>query len=98
MKEFYTTLGLALGVSLPATVLCWFYTLTLIPTGAARNGIVGIILAPELWLVNQLKHHGMTDLSGFTFVPLALLAQFVGYAVVFFLLRLFFRLVRGERA
>lgn len=98
MKDLHTTLGFALGLSVPATVLCWFYTLALVPSGAARQGIVGILLAPEFWLVGVLKQNGIAPLSGFAFVPLALLVQFIGYAIVIHVIRLASRLLgTGER-
>ena len=80
-------MGFALGLSVPATVLCWFYTLALIPSGAARQGLVGIILAPEFWLVHLMRQQGVGPLSGFVFVPLALFAQFVGYTIAIHVVR-----------
>jgi hypothetical protein len=98
VKDLYTTTGYALGLSLPVTVLCWFYMLRLIPTAAAQDGILGVFLAPELWLVHVLHQNGQGHISGFAFVPLALLAQFVGYFIVIFILRALLRLTGGGRS
>lgn len=97
MKELHTTLGFALGLSVPATVLCWFYTLALVPGASARQGLVGILLAPEYWLVGFLKRQGSWPLDGLVFVPIALLAQFIGYAIIIHAVRMVARLLRVER-
>lgn len=97
MKDLSTTMGFALGLSVPATVLCWFYTLELVPGAAARQGFVGILLAPEYWLVGFLKRLGSWPLDGMVFVPLALLAQFIGYAIGIHAARMVAGLLRVER-
>ena len=93
MNEIRKSAKIALLTSVPITLVCWLSTWALIHASDSTQRIAGVFLAPALGLIWVWQRF---DLDGDTywFIPLALLAQFVGYFLVILLARQVVRTVR----
>ena len=96
LSEIKKSSLLALVISLPITLICWYATWTLMHAEDSVQYIAGVLLAPALGLISVWNHFQLDD-SPYIFLPLVLLAQFIGYFIAIYLTRQLVLKARGTR-